>query len=187
MIRDFSSKPSRHESRPNSDSSSQFNNAPDAFPLKIPPPQSELDQDDYPDAQFWTLTEWQNYVNRETDRGNPPTKLGFLCDEEGIAASKERIKKMTDTAKKIWGELHHHRYDPKTWRCVNLSANQYYTNHMRIAFPEFQLCADDWKVQMFATIRFPDWSNGLRSTGRLTRSLKCFLKFFVSLIFTLGS
>ena len=134
IIRDLSSKPSRHESRPNNNSISQFNSAPDAFLLIIPPPPSELDQEDYSEAKFWTQTDWQNYVSCETDRGNAPTKLGFLCDEEGNVVSKERIRKMTDTAKKIWGELHHHRYDPKTWRCVNLSANRYYTNHMCITF-----------------------------------------------------
>jgi len=79
---------------------------------------------------------------------------------------------MTETAKKLWSDLYRHRYDPDTWRCVAMCADEYYTTHMCLAFEELRFCADNWKTQSLATnctIRYPDWSGGLRSTGRLTR------------------
>ena len=48
-------------------------------------------------------------------------------------------------------------------------ASEFFSNHMRIKFPEFQWCEGDWKVQTFATVRFPDWSQDVRKKGRLTR------------------
>lgn len=140
------------------------------FPLRSPSAPPQLDEEDYPNARFWTAQEWQKFWNDQTDYGKTPGKLGFICDEDGNTVSKDRIKKMTETAKRLWSDLYRHRYDPDTWRCVTMRADEYYTNNMRIAFPELCLCANNWKVQALATIRYPDWTNGLRSTGRLTRT-----------------
>jgi len=147
-----------------------------SFPLSIPHLLPPLDKDEYPDARFWTSSEWQDYSNRKMDFGQQQNKLGFLCDEDGNTVTKDRIKVMTDTAKKLWGDLHHYRQDPLTWRLATMMAAKYYSNHMCATFPEFRYCADNWKVQAFATIRYPDWSSGLRSTGRLSRSyLSCYI------------
>ncbi|KAM6489241.1 hypothetical protein JOM56_015411, partial [Amanita muscaria] len=86
-------------------------------------------------------------------------KLAFICDEYGDFVGAARIKSMTDTAKKLWADLHHHRLAPATWRLISKHADAYYSNNMHIAYPELQLCDENWKVKMFATIRFPDWSN----------------------------
>ena len=99
----------------------------DRFPLKIPPALPQLDLDDYPNACFWTAQQWQQFLNNQMDYGNSHGKLGFICDEDGNPVSKERIKKMTETAKKLWSDLFRHRYDPETWRCVAMCADEYYT------------------------------------------------------------
>ena len=154
--------------------------ASDGFPLRTPAALPQLDAEDYPDARFWTAQEWQRHMNEQIDYGRTPGKLGFICDEDGNSVSKERLKKMTETAKKLWSDLYRHRYDPNTWRCVVMCADAYYTNSMCIAFPELRLCADNWKAQSLATIRYPDWSNGLRSTGRLTRLYFLTIDFFLT-------
>ncbi|KAM6502663.1 hypothetical protein JOM56_002640 [Amanita muscaria] len=139
--------------------------------LQIPPLPPALDQDDYPDATFWTSQSWQDYVNKQSEQGEKVPKLSFICNEDGDFVGAARIKSMTDTAKKLWADLHHHRLAPATWRLVSKHADAYYSNNMRITYPEFQLCDENWKIKMFATIRFPDWSNGARATGKLTRAI----------------
>ena len=144
---------------------------PKSSSLQIPPSPPPLHQSDYPDALFWTLESWQDYCDEQRQKGESVTKLGFICDEDGNFVELTRIKNMTDTAKKIWNQLHHHRLAPTTWRLISKEASDYYSNSMRMAYPEFQLCEGDWKVNTFATIRFPDWSNNSRASGKLTRLL----------------
>jgi hypothetical protein len=108
-----------HNSREPQGSKDKF----DGFPLKTPPALPQLDPDDYPNARFWTAQEWQKFVNDQMDYGSTHGKLGFICDEDGDPVAKERIKKMTETAKNC-GDLYRHRYDPDTWRCVRLNILQ---------------------------------------------------------------
>jgi hypothetical protein len=46
---------------------------------------------------------------------------------------------------------------------------EYFSNCMRVAFPEFRWCENDWKVHAFATERYPDWTNSkdVRGEGHL--------------------
>jgi hypothetical protein len=165
---------------------SQRRDLPKPFPLDIPPSPLELDQADYPDAKYWTLKRWQKH----TDKANGDTnssKLAFLCDEDGNLVSKDRIKVMADTARKLWSDLYRHRYDPVTWRYVGKAADEYFTNNMRIAFPEFGLCAENWKVKMFATVRYPDWSIGSRGSGKLTSLIPFLLSSPMLMLVLLGA
>ena len=185
IIRELNKNKSPHREN-HRDNSQGTKHESDSFPLKTPLAPPQLDEEDYPNARFWTAQEWQKYVNDQMDYGNTLGKLGFICDEDGNPVLKERIKKMTEAAKKLWSDLYRHRYDPDTWRCVEMRADKYYINSMCIAFPELRLCADNWKAQSLATIRYPDWSNGLRSTGRLTRLQILTICFFGVHFFLLG-
>lgn len=186
IIRELNKNKSSSRDKPHDNYStedSQVWKVSDGFPLRTPAALPPLDEEDYPNARFWTMQEWQKYMNDQIEYGRTPGKLGFICDEDGNPVSKERIKKMTDTAKKLWSDLYHHRYDPDTWHYVAMCADEYYTNNMCIIFPELRLCADNWKVQSLATIRYPDWSNGLRTTGRLTRSHFLRINFLIFMFF----
>lgn len=149
------------------------------MPLKTMSSLPTLDQADYPDAAYWTQKSWQDYFQKREQRGEQVKKLGFICSEDGEFVGGLRIKSMTETAKKLWNQLHHHRLAPATWRLISQDAYEYYSNHMRATHPEFQFCEGDWKVKMFATIRYPDWSYGSRASGKLTRS------HYVSVVFNL--
>ncbi len=105
------------------------------------------------------------YCGRHTDL----PKLGFVTDEDGQSVGSNRLKNMSETAKKLWAHLHHYRLAPATWRLISQQAYEYYSNSMRAAFVEFRFCDNDWKVSLFGSIRFPDWSNGPRASGKLTR------------------
>jgi hypothetical protein len=133
--------------------------------LQIPPSPPLVSRDEFPDAKFWKSDSWQEYFGRKTD----VPKLGFVTDEHGQFVGPNRLRDMSETAKKLWAHLHHYRLAPATWRLISQQAYEYYSNSMRAAFVEFRFCDNDWKVSTFGTIRFPDWSNGPRASGKLTR------------------
>ena len=133
-------------------------------PLQIPPSPPLVSHDEFPDAKFWKSNSWQEYCGRRT---NVP-KLGFVTDEDGKFVGSIHLKIMSETAKKLWAHLHHHRLAPATWRLISQQAYEYYSNSMCAAFIEFRFCDNDWKVLMFWTIRFPNWLNGPHVSGKLT-------------------
>lgn len=142
--------------------------------LQVPLSPPLVNRNEFPDAKFWKSDSWQEYCGRRTD----VPKLGFVTDEDSEFVGPNRLKNMSETAKKLWTHLHHHRLAPATWHLISQEAYEYYSNSMCAAFIEFRLCEGDWKVSMFGTIRFPDWSNGPRASGKLTRlSTKFFLLF----------
>ncbi len=53
---------------------------------------------------------------------------------------------------------------------------------MRADFPKFRWCENDWKVQGFATEKYPDWVKDVRKSekARLTHTI---LILFPSIIF----
>lgn len=130
------------------------------------------EEEDYPDACYWTKSEWVKHENKQNDRGTTSTsaeKLEFLTNENGVAANKERLRQISKAAKITWNELYRYRLDPTTWSKTTVKAATYFSNNMRTQFEEFRLCEGDWKVEAFATIRFPDWCKN-RDKGHLTRT-----------------
>jgi len=153
-----------------------------AGPLQKMPSPLPLDQDDYPDAVYWTHQSWQDYSQQRDQKGEKVKKLGFICTEDGEFVGASRIKTMTETAKKLWNHLHHHRLAPATWHLISQDAYDYFSSHMCASYPEFRLCEGDWKAKMFATIRYPDWSHGSRASGKLTRPYLVFLIFCLTFV-----
>ena len=87
----------------------------DVDKLLIPHAPEELDRNDYPSARFWTHASWNNHKNNQVNQGINPFNLGFLCNEDGTQASKDRIIAMTKHAKQLWTSCYHLRMDPPTW------------------------------------------------------------------------
>jgi hypothetical protein len=138
--------------------------------LIIPPSPPECDQLDFGDVGFWTRAEWLRHQKSCEERGRDFKKLGFLTDVDGQPLNDDQIDKMTKHARLLWNSLYKQREDPETWGVRSMFASEYFSNNMRIKFPEFRWCEGDWKVQTFATVRFPDWSQDVRKKGRLTRT-----------------
>lgn len=137
--------------------------------LVLPSPPLECDQIDFDNVGYWTRSEWIQHQKRCEERGKDFKKLGFLTDADGRALDDDRIDAITKHARLLWNSLYKGREDPETWGVRSMFASEFFSNHMRIKFPEFRWCEGDWKVQTFATVRFPDWSQDVRKKGRLTR------------------
>lgn len=144
------------------------------FPM--PPSPDTCDKADYPDVKFWTLVEWQQYQSKFGGK-----KLDFLTNEDGETIGKNRLKEMSAEARILFNELYRHRKDPETWSARHVVAGAFVSNSMRQKFPEFRWCEGDWKVQAFATARYPNWAADSRGVGRLKRS-RCYPSILVTIL-----
>ena len=85
--------------------------------------------------------------------------------------SESRIKIFTSTAKQAWNELYRHRLDPTSWTKKTPKAVSYLVYVLKTNFAEFSYCDEDWKLEQFAVIKYPDWCRDAREPERLTRTL----------------
>lgn len=138
----------------------------------VPPAPPIADEDDHDAVRFWKKSEWRNFEEGERKRNRNTVKFSFICDESGESVSPSRIDEIGDAAKLAWNELYHFRLAPTTWAKKIDRANEYFSNTMRAKFPELRLCQGDWKLQEFATERYPAWCRYSRDgkSGGLSRS-----------------
>ncbi|KAG6815592.1 hypothetical protein H0H93_009400, partial [Arthromyces matolae] len=136
-------------------------------PLHHKIPRSE-DRENYPGVPYWSKAEWVEFCDQEKDAGRVPDRLGFLTDEDGHDVDKNRIKMMTDTAKMLWNGLKEEDMAPVSWKRKSDKAGLYFSSRMLTEFVEFRLDNGRWKIELFATIKYPDWTKltSLKTTKR---------------------
>jgi len=138
--------------------------------LDIPHPPPPCSHDDFPSVKFWKKETWIDAENQHREKGGSLPRLRFVEDKDGNKVSEGRLKAMTEKAKVIFNTLYHLRNDPPSWKAKTQPAGEYFSNTMCLAFEEFRWCENDWKVEQFAVVRFPDWSRHTREGGgRLLR------------------
>lgn len=136
--------------------------------LVIPDPPPPCHRSDFLDVSWWTRKDWTTYVEKQREKGNNIRKLQFITQEDGTMVSNERLAAISKEARLLWVSLYKKRHDPKHWGTKTKFASDFFSNSMRLKFEEFWWCEGDWKVEAFATIRYPDWI-GSRDGGTLTR------------------
>ena len=90
--------------------------APLAQPV-APPSMPLLNQEDYPNARFWTKESWLKFEEKRNRGGNTlkNSKMDFLCDESGNPLTDARHKLITEAGKSAYNSLYRFRLDPATW------------------------------------------------------------------------
>ena len=136
-----------------------------------PPAPGALQQSQYGAVKYWTKASWQEYVDRAKDRnsGHEPTWTEFITDEKCLQMSKQRHKELWEDAKIAWNSLYYRRLDPTNWSKKHTTAADYFYNTILQKYPEFRLCEGNWKLQMWATRRYSDWTKNVRGGGGLSR------------------
>jgi hypothetical protein len=139
--------------------------------LVTPPAPGALQQSQYGTVKFWTKASWQEYVDRAKNRnsGREPTLTECITDEKGVQISKQRLKELWEDAKIAWNSLYYRRLDPSTWSKKHTTAADYFYNTILQKYPEFRLCDGNWKLQMWATKRYADWTKNVRGGSGLSR------------------
>ncbi|KAG6884659.1 hypothetical protein C0992_005942, partial [Termitomyces sp. T32_za158] len=137
-------------------------------------PSNKKNRDDYPDVPFWEESEWIAYMDRQKKSNKPIDKLGFLTDAGGNGVDKYRVGQMTERAKTLWNGFAEKSLQPSTWKKKTYSVRGYFNDHMMADFPEFSLADGYWKLERFATLRYPDWTkaNARSSTTDSTSTMR---------------
>lgn len=130
--------------------------SPSTLVVPIPPP--SCDRNDFEDVKFWTRAEWNTYIDRQNEKGNTPSKLGFLYRQDGQMIEDARLTAINKRAQELWVELYHERQNPSTWSNKTRTAADFFSNSMRLEFEEFRYCDNDWKIEAYATLRYPDFA-----------------------------
>lgn len=138
--------------------------------LNSPPLSELLEQEDFPDVQFWKSEDWSKHVDREKERGRKVSNMGWLTDENGDEIDESSLKKMTEAAYALFGKFFYLRLDPNTWRLRHPEVTTHFCNSMRNQFQVLNLADDDWKAHAFARSRYPNWNRYHRETGHLKRT-----------------
>ncbi|KJA17080.1 hypothetical protein HYPSUDRAFT_206534 [Hypholoma sublateritium FD-334 SS-4] len=82
--------------------------------IPLSPP--ALSKDDYDNAKFWSLEDWNGFQVEEKRFGKEPPRLDFLTDEEGDVVSPARKKEFYEWFSVLAASLFRAREDPKTWK-----------------------------------------------------------------------
>jgi hypothetical protein len=155
--------------------------------LVVPDQLRPLDEDDYPEVLYWHEESWVKHTEEKRERGQNPSRLGFLTNDDGNPVTESRITAFMSAAKQAWNELYRLRLDPSSWTKKTPKAASYFTYILKRNFDEFRYCDGDWKVERFAIVKYPDWCRDARESGRLTRASKVPSICFLLTMFVLGA
>lgn len=152
-------------------SASEVNTPPTASSQRLPKvenPLSPIPHEECPEVRFYTLSDWEQYKKERLEAGEVYSKLAFLEDIRGRPVSESRRREMTRILHECFNELFAANADPPTWGKKRESAGEYTCQQLLKRCEEFRYCQDGrYKANLFASIKYPDWSRDSRSTGRL--------------------
>ena len=119
--------------------------------------------DEYP-VVYWTKAEYsKDFQNGHRKlRTTCTTELGsagFLENKFGVVVSKDDQQKCQDSLRPLLYTLLHHNIAPTSWSKCTDQAREYILCSLRTQFPEFRMCADDWKADMFMSLNYSHWSD----------------------------
>jgi hypothetical protein len=137
---------------------------------------------DYPGIRFWTRPEWMNYLKNGSDssssgtesiRGRTLVSQGinktakYMEDGSGNPVDGFKLKDMLTHMRSIWSSLLSLNRAPTTWGKADMETSCHFRHEMRVKFPEFALCENDWKADYLATTNYPSWySNHVRGATK---------------------
>jgi hypothetical protein len=152
---------------------------PTSNPL-LPQVDIPLKRTDYPGIRFWTRPEWTNYLKNGGDsssfgmegvRGRTLVSQGinktakYIEDASGNPVDGYKLRDMLTHMRSIWQSLLSLSRAPTTWGKTDLEILRHFHREMRVKFPEFALCENDWKADYLATTHYPSWySNHIRGS-----------------------
>ncbi|KAJ3745940.1 hypothetical protein EV360DRAFT_90042 [Lentinula raphanica] len=146
-------RPASQTPAPETTSSSSSSSLPS---LPIPAP---LEKDEYPDVTFWEESDW----NQHKSRNHKPSTFGYLMDADGNTTTDARLSEMSAAARGLFIQLYYARKDPDTWSKRSDEVQRYFDSNMKTNFPEFCYCSGNWKLRLFGTIKFAEWSKNNRN------------------------
>ena len=128
-----------------------------------PPPQTPLNENNYPSVKYWHATSWTNSkTNKDIDiftslKAKKKSSFWYLEDANGTSLNEERCNAVTKRARQIFAHLNASGAGAAKWGDMGNVSQDYYRREMYSCFPELRLCELDWKVNRLATETYSSW------------------------------
>jgi hypothetical protein len=135
----------------------------------------EKERYSYPRVQFWTSkTESDDTLRDDAEAGELPDKIAYLEDMKGKMIDIKRVRtiraELRSNFKHILTEIP--RAIQSSWMQYDTGFQEIIYNHLRVKFPEFILCEDNWKARSFLSVWYSNWMKNIKKNGRVQNSLK---------------
>ena len=127
-------------------------------------------QSELPRIIYWTKKDYlKDYNNgkgflRTTRNGDSGT-VGFLEDENGNIVNKDEQARMRDFQRSLAYTLLKFGLAPTSRGRCTRPAQEYVVCSMRLKFPVFRYCADNWKADTFMGLYYSQWSDRPQASG----------------------
>jgi len=93
-------------------------------------------------------------------------KLAFITTSNGGPVTSKYLEHMSETARRLFHELHNHGLAPLTWKAKSQTISDFFINNIVLDFPELRWCEGGrWKAKAFAVTQYPDCSRKFFNTG----------------------
>lgn len=81
----------------------------------------------------------------------------YIEDVDGTPVDGWKLRDIHSHARAIWANFQAVGRAPVTWGRADAKVAQAYRHEMRVKFPVFALCENDWKADQLATEHYPSW------------------------------
>lgn len=87
----------------------------------------------------------------------------YIEDANGNVVDGFKLKDIFTHMRSIWSGLLIVNRAPTTWGKADVEILRHFHLEMRVKFPEFAFCENDWKADCLASTHYPSWySNNVR-------------------------
>jgi len=124
-----------------------------------------LDQKNYPLTRFWTPENFKKYVS--TNPG--ASRISFLEGEDGNLIPEAMAADIRSVLRTKFKDMYRHMPElfPAGWD-KNAATEAFETSlykFLRIKFPVFRLCSNNWKARQFLIEWYPNWHRRITKKG----------------------
>ncbi|KAM6490938.1 hypothetical protein JOM56_013642 [Amanita muscaria] len=128
----------------------------------------EKERYDYLYVQFWTFKEYDDNAKDNMEDNTLSDKIAYLEDIKGKSVDMRRVKTIRSELRGIFKQIFNNlpRAIEPTWTRYDTIFQDAVYKHLRVKYPEFMLCEDNWKARSFMSNWYSNWMKNLKKTEK---------------------
>lgn len=114
------------------------------------------------ESDFTFITSWSDL--KDIPENDLPDRVSFLQDAMGDPVDGTRIKQIRDDLRNVFTQICMAMRSAlcKKWSDYDATFKNTIIRHLRIRYPEFTYCDDDWKANSFISNFYSNWHRNLK-------------------------
>ncbi|KAM6490881.1 hypothetical protein JOM56_013675, partial [Amanita muscaria] len=129
----------------------------------------EKERYDYIYVQFWTFKDYDDSSKDGMEDTALSDKIAYLEDVKGKSVDIRRVKAIRSELRGIFKQISNNlpRAIEPTWTRYDTFFQDAVYKHLRVKYPEFMLCEDNWKARSFMSNWYSNWTKNLKKAAKL--------------------